>query len=92
MSEPRRHTGLANCICVGCDLVRCGAIDPDSDQWPWVWLSGEARVAMMRITFQPPVLWCGPTTRWAGCVDWFRVMNLALAFEDAEGDDDEPVE
>jgi hypothetical protein len=47
---------------------------------------------MMRLTCQPPVRGCGPKTRWMGCLDWFRVMGEALAFEASEpdeGDEDE---
>jgi hypothetical protein len=50
MSELRPHTGLANCTCVTCDLINCGAIDRSWDGWSWVWLAGEARVTMMTIT------------------------------------------
>ena len=91
MREPRRHTGFSNCTCVGCDLVRCGAVDADWDGWSWVWLSGSARVIMMGLTLQPPVLWCGPKTRWAGVSDWFRLMGEPLDFEadDADKDDDD---
>jgi hypothetical protein len=91
MSELRRHTGLSTCTCIQCDLIRCGAVDRDWEEWPWIWLSGEARVVMMLLTQQPPVGRTGPQTRWMGCLDWFRVMGLALDFDDAEGDDDEPV-
>jgi hypothetical protein len=87
MSEFRPHTGLANCTCVTCDLIHCGAIDRSWDGWSWVWLSGEARVLMMILTRQPPVRWVGPKTRWVGCVDWFRVMGEALDFSE-EGDDE----
>jgi hypothetical protein len=88
--ERRPHTGLANCTCETCDLINCGAIDRSWDGWPWVWLSGEARVLTMILTRQPPVRGSGPKTRWAGCVDWFRVMGAALNFDDAMEDDDEP--
>jgi hypothetical protein len=54
---------------------------------PWVWLSGEARVLMMLLTLQPPVRGGGPKQRWAGCLDWFRVMGEALDFEAREADE-----
>ncbi len=86
--EPRRHTGLENCACVGCDLVRCGAVDGDWPEWAWVWLSGECRVLMMSLTLQPPVLWCGPKTQWAGTPHWFGLMGQALDFKADETDKD----
>ena len=89
--ERRPHTGLANCTCVQCDLINCGAVDRSWDGWPWVWLSGESRVILMGLTLQPPVRGGGPKTTWAGCLDWFRVLGEPLNFDGAEGDDDEPV-
>jgi hypothetical protein len=101
MSECRPHTGLSTCTCIACDLIRCGAVDATWDGWRWVELAGASRVILMRLTLQPPVRWGGPKTRWAGCVDWFRVIGEALDFDEdkgkpldfdeAEGDDDDPV-
>jgi hypothetical protein len=85
---PRRHTGLASCACVRCDLIHCGALDRSWDGWSWVWLAGEARVAMMRLTHQPPVLYVGPRCRWAGVLDWFSTLGQPLNFDAAEEDDD----
>jgi hypothetical protein len=87
MSEFRSHTGLSTCLCTECMLIRCGAIAADWDGLRWAWLAGEGRVAVMLLTRQPPVGSVGPRGRWAGCLDWFRVMGLALDFDDAGEDD-----
>jgi hypothetical protein len=84
----RRHTGLASCTCIRCDLVNCGAVDRGWDGWSWVWLGGEARIALFRLTQQEPPVWPGPRLRWAGCVPWFSALGMALDFDDGEGDDD----
>jgi hypothetical protein len=92
MNERQRHTGQETCRCPRCYLVSCGAVDPDWDGWPWVWLAGEARVAMMRLTGQPPVLWVGPPQDWEGAIPWFDLAGVGLVFDERdEDDDDEPL-
>jgi hypothetical protein len=91
MHKRPRHTGQANCTCPKCALIACGAVDPDWDGWPWVWLAGEARMAMMGLTRQAPVLWCGPKQTWAGEIDWFTRAGVGLVFDADEDEDDEPV-
>ena len=84
----RRHTGLADCTCVTCDLIRCGAIGEDWDGWAWVDFAGWARVHMMHMLGgQLPMDAPAPYTRWAGVVDWFSWTGDALDFHD--GGDDE---
>jgi hypothetical protein len=85
MPEFQPHiVGLATCTCVRCRLIRCGAVDADWDGWRDVEFAGYARVAMMRLVAQEPWLWCGPKTRWAGCVPWFSTLGQALDFDNAE--------
>jgi hypothetical protein len=86
--ERRLHTGLASCACFACTLINCGAMDRSWDGWSWVWLAGEARIALYRLTQQEPPVWPGPQCRWAGCLDWFCVMGCALDFDEDEGDDE----
>ena len=90
MSGFRAHTGLSTCRCIQCDLIRCGAMDADWDGWRDVEFAGEARVAMMRLTWREPVCYVGLRTPWAGCMPWFSRLGMALNFDDAEGADDEP--
>jgi hypothetical protein len=88
MSDFVPHTpGLATCLCPQCALIRCGAIDANWNGWSWVEFAGEARVAMMQLTWQAPVRWVGPKQRWAGCIDWFRCAGHGLDFS-KEGDDE----
>jgi hypothetical protein len=82
---------LATCMCTWCKLVRCGVIDDDEQDRREIEFAGEARVAMMRLVGQEPLLWWGPRCRWEGVLDWFRVLGQALDFDDAEGDDDDPL-
>jgi hypothetical protein len=90
MSEFRVHTGLKSCTCAMCDLINCGALDSDWGEWGWINFSGWARIHMYLLVEREPPVWPGPRRRWAGCLDWFRVMGLALDFDDAEGADDDP--
>jgi hypothetical protein len=92
MSEFRSHTGLSTCRCTQCLLIRCGAVEENWDGWAWGQFSGRARVIMMRLLRREPWLWCGPKTRWAGCVPWLDHAGVGLRFDadgGDEGDDDE---
>jgi hypothetical protein len=91
MSDFYKHTeGLATCLCTQCLLIRCGAVEEDSDVLAWGEFAGRARVIMMRLLRREPWTWCGPQTRWAGCVPWLDLAGVGLRF-DAQGGDDEPV-
>jgi hypothetical protein len=90
MAEFSHHTGLSNCKCASCALINCGAINANWDGWSRVWLAGEGRVAVMRLTRREPVLYAGPRLRWEGTPDWFRVLGQALDFDGDVGDDDAP--
>jgi hypothetical protein len=81
---PRRHTGLASCTCVRCDLIRCRAVGADWDGWKDVEFAGWARITLFRLTEKEPPVWPGPQYRWEGCLDWFRVLGQPLDFEGAE--------
>jgi hypothetical protein len=89
MGERRRHTGLEGCECPQCYLVTCGAVDRDWDGWPWVWLAGDARIIMMRLTWQPPVRWVGPQQDWAGVIPWFDRAGVGLVFDERDEDDND---
>ena len=83
----RLHTGLTNCLCAECYLVSCGVVNADWDGWLWVWLAGEARVAMVRLTGLPPVRFIDPRQDWAGAIPWFDRAGCGLEF-DEDGDDE----
>jgi hypothetical protein len=56
MSELRPHTGLANCTCIKCDLINCGAVDRDWPDWKDIEFAGWARVTLFNLTcLEPPV-------------------------------------
>jgi hypothetical protein len=88
--ELRRHTGLVSCSCCMCALIHCGAIDRSWDGWKDVEFAGYARSTLFLLVRMEPPVWPGPRYRWAGCLDWFRVLGEALDFDDAEGDTDGP--
>jgi hypothetical protein len=89
MSEFRPHTGLSACGCFQCNLIRCGAVDADWDGWNDVEFAGWARLLLFRLTCMEPPVRPEPRRQWKGTLDWFRVLGLALNFDDAvEGDDE----
>jgi hypothetical protein len=85
MSDHARHVAQGVCTCVRCALTSCGALPADWPDWWEIELCGDARVILFRLTDRFPLVWPEAKRLWAGEVDWFRRLGLAL---DVVGGDD----